>query len=123
MNIYVGNLPYTVRNPELRSLFEKHGAVDDAEVVIDRRTNRSRGYGFVRMKDETQARAAVKALNGFELHGRRLRVDESKPKDEDDRQNRRGARAGKQEARESKPAARAAASDGGIIGFFRRLFR
>jgi RNA recognition motif-containing protein len=127
MNIYVGNLPYTVRNQELRTVFEKHGAVDDAEVVIDRRTNRSRGYGFVRMKDANQARAAIKALNGFELHGRRLRVDESKPKPDDSREDRGAAKTGPRSARAASTPqpdvdTQPPGATGGLLGFIKRLF-
>ncbi len=80
MNIYVGNLPYKVRDDELREKFEAFGAVTSAEVIIDRRTQRSRGYGFVEMSDDNAAREAISALNGSEMHGRELRVDESLPK-------------------------------------------
>lgn len=82
MNIYVGNLPYSVRDEELRATFETFGTVDAAEVIFDKRTRRSRGYGFVEMGNEEEARRAIEALNGKEFHGRELRVDASQPKSE-----------------------------------------
>ena len=80
MNIYMGNLPYSVRDDELRKTFEEFGEVKSAEVIVDRRSNRSRGYGFVQMGDEAAANAAISGLNGSELQGRTLRVDRSRPK-------------------------------------------
>ena len=82
MNIYVGNLPYSVRDQELRETFEAFGTVTAAEVIFDKRTRRSRGYGFVEMESEAEARRAIEALNGKELHGRELRVDASQPRSE-----------------------------------------
>jgi RNA recognition motif-containing protein len=80
MNIYVGNLPYNVQDAELRGAFEPYGTVTSVEVIFDRRTQRSRGYGFVEMENENEANEAIGALNGSEFQGRELRVDESKPK-------------------------------------------
>ncbi|MFT4564360.1 MAG: RNA recognition motif-containing protein, partial [Gammaproteobacteria bacterium] len=82
MNIYVGNLPYNVQDAELRAAFEPYGAVNSVEVIFDRRTQRSRGYGFVEMENENEAVEAIEALNGSDFQGRELRVDESKPKEE-----------------------------------------
>lgn len=78
MKIYVGNLPYETTNDDLRSAFEAHGSVESAEVVIDRFTNRSRGFGFVFMPDDAQGKVAVDAMNGAQLGGRTLKVDEAR---------------------------------------------
>lgn len=77
MNIYVGNLPYSIADEDLRGLFAAHGEVKSAKVIMDRETNRSKGYGFVEMPDNAQAQAAVAALNGQQVGGRALRVNES----------------------------------------------
>ena len=82
MNIYVGNLPYSIKSEELREAFEPYGTVTSAEVIFDRRTKRSRGYGFVEMSDDEAGRRAIAALNGSEFNGRELRVDESQPRDQ-----------------------------------------
>jgi len=79
-NIYVGNLPYSTHDAQLRQLFEEFGEVASAKVIIDRATDRSRGFGFVEMPDDADARAAMEALDGTELEGRTLRVSEAKPK-------------------------------------------
>lgn len=76
MDIYVGNLPYTANEDEIRDLFEQHGAVQSVKVITDRETGRPRGFAFVTMEDE-EADAAIKALNGSELGGRTLRVNEA----------------------------------------------
>lgn len=75
--LYVGNLPFTTTDDELREVFEKHGAVESAKVITDRDTGRSRGFGFVEMGDAGAAETAMRALNGMELGGRSLRVDEA----------------------------------------------
>ena len=77
INIYVGNLPYSVKSDELKEAFEAYGDVASAEVIFDRRTKRSRGYGFVEMNNDDDAREAIAALNGSDFQGRELRVDES----------------------------------------------
>ena len=78
MNIYVGNLPWSIRDQELENLFAEHGTVTSAKIVTDRMTNRSRGFGFVEMSDG--AEAAIAALNEAEVDGRKLVVNESRPK-------------------------------------------
>ncbi len=80
-NIYVGNLPYSTTDAELMQLFSEHGQVSKASVVIDRETGRSRGFGFVEMTDSGQGNAAIQALNGFDLGGRKLVVNEAKPRE------------------------------------------
>ena len=116
MNIYVGNLPYSVRDDELRTAFERFGTVTSAEVIFDKRTRRSRGYGFVDMANDAEALKAIAALNGSEFQGRELRVDASQPKTEKTAQPRgAGERPRRQEAPPPAPA-------GGIVGFIKRLF-
>ena len=80
MNIYVGNLPYNVDDAELEAAFAAHGAVDRAKVITDRDTGRSRGFGFVEMPNDDEARAAMEALNGSEMAGRTLTVNEARPR-------------------------------------------
>lgn len=79
-NLYVGNLPHSTTEAELRSLFETHGAVEKVTLVTDRDTGRSRGFGFVEMTDASAADKAIAALNGTELGGRALTINEAKPK-------------------------------------------
>jgi len=80
MDIYVGNLPYAASDTDLRELFEQHGTVTSARVIMDRFTGRSKGFGFVEIPDRGQAQTAIDALSGFEFMGRRLRVNESQPR-------------------------------------------
>ena len=80
LNIYVGNLPYDMTDETLQEAFSAHGAVDQAKVVVDRVTGRSRGFGFVEMADEDEGRAAIEAMNGTEMDGRALVVNEARPK-------------------------------------------
>jgi RNA recognition motif-containing protein len=80
--LYVGNLTYETTGSDLQRLFEAHGTVVSAEVIADRDTGRSKGFGFVEMGSEAEARAAIQALNGKEVNGRQLTVNEAKPKTE-----------------------------------------
>jgi RNA recognition motif-containing protein len=89
MNIYVGNLSYDVDDGALRAAFEPHGEVTSAQVIMDRMTGRSRGFGFVEMPSTEEAKAAIEALNGSELDGRALNVNEARP-----RSDRRGGGGG-----------------------------
>jgi RNA recognition motif-containing protein len=82
MNIYVGNLSYDTDSDQLRDTFASYGEVASASVVSDKFTGRSRGFGFVEMPDDGEARAAIEALNGTELHGRPLTVNEARPRPE-----------------------------------------
>ena len=82
MNIYVGNLPYAVNRDGLRELFAPYGEVATARIVIDRDNNRSKGFGFVEMPDDAQAQAAIDALNGNEIGGRKAVVNEARPREE-----------------------------------------
>ncbi len=79
MKIYVGNLPFEAREEELRVLFTQFGSVSTATVVVDPQRGRSRGFGFVEMESQAEARAAIAGLNGKELGGRTLTVNEAKP--------------------------------------------
>ncbi len=88
MDIYVGNLAYATTDAELRELFARYGNVTAARVVKDRVTDRSKGFGFVEMPDRAEANAAIAAINGSEVGGRALRVNESQPRT--DRPPRRG---------------------------------
>jgi RNA recognition motif-containing protein len=79
-NLYVGNLAYSTTDDDLRELFSQHGSVAKAQVIMDRETGRSRGFGFVEMNDG--AEAAVAALNGAQFQGRTLTVNEAKPRED-----------------------------------------
>ena len=81
-NIFVGNLDFGATESSVRSLFEPYGAVERVNVVTDRETGRSRGFAFVEMTDAAQAEAAINALNGANLDGRALNVNEARPKTE-----------------------------------------
>ena len=79
MNIYVGNLSWGMNDQDLENLFAEHGTVTSAKIITDRMTNRSRGFGFVEMSDG--AEAAIEALNETEVEGRKLVVNESRPRE------------------------------------------
>jgi RNA recognition motif-containing protein len=79
-NLYVGNLPHSTTEAELRTAFEAHGAVEKVSIVTDRETGRARGFGFVEMTNASEADKAVAALNGTEMGGRTLTINEAKPK-------------------------------------------
>jgi cold-inducible RNA-binding protein len=81
MKIYVGNLSFNTSESALRELFEQHGAVTSASMVMDRDTGRPRGFGFVEMADNTAAQAAIGALHGQNVDGRDLTVNEAKPRE------------------------------------------
>jgi cold-inducible RNA-binding protein len=79
MKLYVGNLSFETTENDLQDLFEQHGAVNEVHLMTDRMTGRSRGFAFVTMNDNAQANAATGALNGRELNGRPLTVNEARP--------------------------------------------
>lgn len=81
MNIYVGNLPFSMTEAEFRQTFEAYGEVSSANLIMDRETGRPRGFGFVEMPNDTEAQEAINALNGTEVGGRELRVNEAKPRE------------------------------------------
>ena len=80
--LYVGNLSYSVDNRQLESLFTPHGAVTSANVIMDRETGRSKGFGFVEMSNDQEANAAISALHGKDIEGRSLTVNEARPREE-----------------------------------------
>ncbi|MEA2708636.1 MAG: hypothetical protein QOF78_1237 [Phycisphaerales bacterium] len=80
--LYVGNLSYEVTNADLNAMFTPHGTVSSAEIIQDRDTGRSKGFGFVQMGSDKEAQAAIGALNGQEQNGRALTVNEAKPRED-----------------------------------------
>jgi cold-inducible RNA-binding protein len=80
-NIYVGNLPFSTTEAELQQIFESHGTVSRVNVVMDRDTGRPRGFAFVEMANETEGNAAIEALNGTQVGGRALTVNEARPRE------------------------------------------
>ena len=80
--LYVGNLSYSVRDSDLEDMFAAHGSVQSAQVIMDRDTGRSKGFGFVEMGSDQEARAAITAMNGKRLEGRALTVNEARPREE-----------------------------------------
>ena len=81
MNIYVGNLAFTASEDDVRQLFEQYGAVDKVSLITDRDTGRAKGFGFVEMSDSRAAQSALQGLNGKDLQGRALTVNEAKPRE------------------------------------------
>ncbi len=79
--LYVGNLSYEVSSSDLEQLFSPHGTVESAQVIMDRDTNRSKGFGFVEMGSDSEAQAAISALDGQDQGGRALKVNEAKPRE------------------------------------------
>ena len=82
MKLYVGNLSFETTENDLQDLFEQHGAVNEVRLMMDRMTGKSRGFPFVTMNDGAQANAAMAAVNGHELNGRALTVNEARPREE-----------------------------------------
>src|SRR4051794_15711788 len=80
--LYVGNLTYNVNDSDLQQMFAAHGSVQSAQIIMDRDTGRSKGFGFVEMGSDQEAQAAITGLNGKEMEGRRLTVNEARPKTE-----------------------------------------
>ncbi len=79
--LYVGGLPYSVTEDKLQEIFSAHGTVESARVITDRFTGRSRGFGFVEMSNEEEAQTAIDSLNGSDLEGRSLTVNEARPQE------------------------------------------
>jgi RNA recognition motif-containing protein len=82
MNIYVSNLSFAVQDEDLRGFFAEYGEVTSAKVIMDKFTNRSRGFGFVEMSDKTAAQTAIKELDGATVDGRQIKVNEARPREE-----------------------------------------
>ena len=83
MNIYVGNLDWAVSEEDLKTAFEEFGQVTSAKIITDRYSGKSRGFGFVEMSDDAEAKAAIAALNSKDLKGRAIKVNEAKPRSDD----------------------------------------
>lgn len=90
MKIYVGNMSFDTSEDDLRKAFEAHGQVDSVNIITDRDTGRPKGFGFVEMSNETEARAAMDSLNDSDLQGRTLKVDEARPRNGGQRGGNRG---------------------------------
>jgi RNA recognition motif-containing protein len=82
MKLYVGNLPYSVTDSDLQNMFEPHGTVQSAQVIMDRDTGRSKGFGFVEMSTAQEGQAAIAALHDQEMNGRKLTVNEARPRED-----------------------------------------
>ncbi len=82
MKLYIGNLSWETKTEDLKSHFEQFGAVSDAIVITDRQSGRSRGFGFVTMDNDDEANKAIKGMNGTEMDGRNLKVNEAKPRED-----------------------------------------
>ncbi len=82
MDIYVGNLPWSASEQEIADAFAEHGTVEKATIIVDRDSGRSKGFGFVTMNDNDEANTAIEALNGYELDGRALKINEARPREE-----------------------------------------
>ena len=82
MNIYVGNISWLLSEEDLSAAFAEYGTVDSAKIITDRETGRSKGFGFVEMSDQGAAEKAIEGLNGKELDGRAIKVNESKPRED-----------------------------------------
>ena len=80
--LYVGNLSYGTSNSDMEALFAAHGTVQSAQIIMDRDTGRSKGFGFVEMGSDAEAQAAIQALNGKDIEGRALTVNEARPREE-----------------------------------------
>jgi RNA recognition motif-containing protein len=89
MNIYVGNLSFEVTEEDLRQAFESFGQLSSVKVITDRDTGRSKGFGFIEMADNAEAQSAISGLNGKELQGRAIKVNEARPRSEGRRDSRR----------------------------------
>lgn len=94
MNIYVGNISYQTKEEDLVALFSGVGAVDSARIIKDRETGRSKGFGFVEMPNDAEAKAAIEKFNGTEFGSRNITVNEAKPKEDRDSRGPRAPRGG-----------------------------
>ncbi len=82
MNIYIGNLPYTITEDELKESFNSFGEVSSVNIITDRFSGQSKGFGFVEMPEDSEAEAAIKALDGQEIKGRNLKINQARPRRE-----------------------------------------
>jgi RNA recognition motif-containing protein len=95
MNIYVGNLSYDLSEEDLKKAFEEFGQVESAKIISDKYSGRSKGFGFVEMSDETEAQSAIDGLNGKDLKGRALNVNQARPRSEGHRGGKQGGGGGR----------------------------
>ncbi len=82
MNIYIGNLSYNVTDQDLQKLFEEYGKVERSNIISDRETGRSKGFGFIEMPEQSEGQKAIEELDGQDLDGRNIRVNEARPKED-----------------------------------------
>lgn len=82
MTIYIGNIPYSMKEENLIEVFQEYGPVESAKVIVDKKSNRSKGYGFVEMKSEADEQVAINEMNGKDLGGRKIKVSKANPKKE-----------------------------------------
>ena len=94
MNIFVGSLPFSIEEADLRESFEAYGAVDSVKIITDKFTGRSKGFGFVEMENDTEAEKAIQELNGATVEGRTIVVNKSEPKPEGERRSFNNNRSG-----------------------------
>lgn len=87
MNIFVGSLPFSIKEDDLKEIFEEYGTVTSAKIITDKYSGRSKGFGFVEMPDDAEAKKCIQELNGAELEGRTIVVNESIPKPEGERKS------------------------------------
>ena len=80
MNIYLGNLPFSATEADIKDLFAEYGTVDSVAIVLDRESGRPRGFGFVELAEDARAQDAIRDLNGTDLQGRAIKVNEAKPR-------------------------------------------
>jgi RNA recognition motif-containing protein len=83
MNIYVGNLSYRLTEDQLREGFEEYGQVTSCTIITDKMTGQSKGFGFIEMPDDNEARTAIGMMNGRDFHGRKMQVNEARPREQD----------------------------------------
>ena len=87
MNIYVGNLPYQLTEEELKETFEEFGAVESAKIIMDKYSGRSKGFGFVEMTNDEEAKQAIESMNDTDVKGRNIRVNQARERDNNFRNN------------------------------------
>jgi RNA recognition motif-containing protein len=85
MNIFVGSLPFTIKETELKDMFEEYGEVVSAKIITDKLSGRSKGFGFIDMTNDEEAQNAINSLNGAEVGGRKIVVNKSEPRSDSDR--------------------------------------
>lgn len=90
MRLYVGNIPFSATEEEIKTMFEKQGTVKDCRIIMDVNTNRSKGFCFVEMSTQKEANSAIEQFNGFDFDGRKLNVSEARPREERPRNDSRG---------------------------------